>query len=65
MEIKITKSPEKTSVVFVNSNREFTFKELEGDAISKYDKMTFMDLVKTLVIAGKENDAVFIDTTNE
>lgn len=65
MEIKIKKSSDKTSVIFTTSNREFSFKEVEGDAISKYDKMTFNDIIKTLYLAGKENDSLFVDTTNE
>ena len=62
MDIKIKKSTEKTTVVFESSNREWNFKEVDGDAISKNDKMTFIDLVKTLYLAGKNDDAVFIET---
>ena len=65
MDIKIKKSAEKTSVVLESSNREFNFKEVEGDAITTHDKMTFTDLIKTLYLAVKNNDAVFIETENE
>lgn len=62
MDIKIRKSAEKTTVVLESSNREWNFKEVDGDAISKNDKMTFIDLVKTLYLAGKNNDACFIES---
>ena len=65
MDIKIKKSSEKTTVVLESSNREFNFKEVEGDAISSHDKMTFTDLIKTLYLAGKNDDAVFIETEIE
>lgn len=65
MDIKIKKSKERTSIVFESSNREFNFKEVEGDAISTNDKMSFTDIIKTLYLAGKNNDAVFIETENE
>ncbi len=62
MDIKIKKSTEKTTVILESSNREWNFKEVDGDAISQNDKMTFVDLVKTLYLAGKNDDAVFIET---
>lgn len=65
MDIKIKKSKEKTSIIFESSNREFNFKEVEGDAISTNDKMSFTDIIKSLYLAGKNNDAVFIETENE
>ena len=65
MDIKIKKSEERTSIVFESSNREFNFKEVEGDAISANDKMSFTDIIKTLYLAGKNNDVVFIETENE
>lgn len=65
MDIKIKKSDERTSIIFESSNREFNFKEVEGDAISTNDKMSFTDIIKTLYLAGKNNDAVFIETENE
>lgn len=65
MDIKIKKSNERTSIIFESSNREFNFKEVEGDAISTNDKMSFTDIIKTLYLAGKNNDAVFIETENE
>jgi hypothetical protein len=65
MDIKIKKSKERTSIIFESSNREFNFKEVEGDAISTNDKMSFTDIIKTLYLAGKNNDAVFIETENE
>lgn len=65
MDIKIKKSDERTSIVFESSNREFNFKEVEGDAISTNDKMSFTDIIKTLYLAGKNNDVVFIETENE
>lgn len=65
MDIKIKKSEERTSIVFESSNREFNFKEVEGDAISTNDKMSFTDIIKTLYLAGKNNDVVFIETENE
>lgn len=65
MDIKIKKSTEKTTVVFESSNREFNFKEVDGDPISQNTKMTFNDIIKTLYLAGKNNDAVFIDTEIE
>lgn len=65
MDIKIKKSDERTSVIFESSNREFNFKEVEGDAISTNDKMSFTDIIKSLYLAGKNNDAVFIETENE
>lgn len=65
MDIKIKKSNERTSIVFESSNREFNFKEVEGDAISTNDKMSFTDIIKTLYLAGKNNDVVFIETENE
>lgn len=65
MDIKIKKSEERTSIIFESSNREFNFKEVEGDAISTNDKMSFTDIIKTLYLAGKNNDVVFIETENE
>lgn len=65
MDIKIKKSKERTSIIFESSNREFNFKEVEGDAISTNDKMSFTDIIKTLYLAGKNNDVVFIETENE
>ena len=65
MDIKIKKSDERTSIIFESSNREFNFKEVEGDAISTNDKMSFTDIIKTLYLAGKNNDAVFIETEND
>lgn len=65
MDIKIKKSDERTSIIFESSNREFNFKEVEGDAVSTNDKMSFTDIIKTLYLAGKNNDAVFIETENE
>lgn len=65
MDIKIKKSKERTSIIFESSNREFNFKEVEGDAISTNDKMSFTDIIKSLYLAGKNNDAVFIETENE
>ncbi|MBQ2396672.1 MAG: hypothetical protein II304_06445 [Bacteroidales bacterium] len=65
MDIKIKKSDERTSIIFESSNREFNFKEVEGDAISTNDKMSFTDIIKTLYLAGKNNDVVFIETENE
>jgi len=65
MDIKIKKSDERTSIIFESSNREFNFKEVEGDAISTNDKMNFTDIIKTLYLAGKNNDVVFIETENE
>jgi len=65
MDIKIKKSNERTSIIFESSNREFNFKEVEGDAISTNDKMSFTDIIKTLYLAGKNNDVVFIETENE
>ena len=65
MDIKIKKSNERTSIIFESSNREFNFKEVEGDAISTNDEMSFTDIIKTLYLAGKNNDAVFIETENE
>lgn len=65
MDIKIKKSNERTSIIFESSYREFNFKEVEGDAISTNDKMSFTDIIKTLYLAGKNNDAVFIETENE
>lgn len=65
MDIKIKKSDEKTTIILESSNREFNFKEVEGDAISQNDKMTIKDLIKSLYLAGKNNDTVFIDTENE
>lgn len=65
MDIKVKKSKDRTTVVFESSNREFNFQEVEGDAISTNDKMSFTDIIKTLYLAGKNNDAVFIETENE
>lgn len=65
MDIKIKKSKERTSIIFESSNREFNFKEVEGDAISTNDKMSFTDIIKSLYLAGKNNDVVFIETENE
>lgn len=65
MDIKVKKSKDRTTVVFESSNREFTFQEVEGDAISTNEKMTFTDIIKSLYLAGKNNDAVFIETENE
>lgn len=65
MDIKVKKSKDITTVVFESSNREFNFQEVEGDAISTNDKMSFTDIIKTLYLAGKNNDAVFIETENE
>lgn len=65
MDIKIKKSKERTSIIFESSSREFNFKEVEGDAISTNDKMSFTDIIKTLYLAGKNNDAVIIETENE
>lgn len=64
MDIKIKKTPEKTTVVLESSNREFNFVEAEGDAISKNQQMSFKDLVKALYLAGKNDDVVFIDSEN-
>jgi hypothetical protein len=65
MDIKVKKSKDRTTVVFESSNREFNFQEVEGDAISTNEKMTFTDIIKSLYLAGKNNDAVFIETENE
>ena len=65
MDIKVKKSKDRTTVIFESSNREFNFQEVEGDAISTNDKMNFTDIIKTLYLAGKNNDAVFIETENE
>ncbi len=65
MDIKIKKSSEKTTVIFENSNREFSFTEAEGDAISQNTKMTFMDIIKTMYLAGKNDDTLFVETENE
>lgn len=65
MDIKVKKSKDRTTVVFESSNREFNFQEVEGDAISTNDKMSFTDIIKTLYLAGKNNDALFIETENE
>lgn len=65
MDIKVKKSKDRTTVVFESSNREFNFQEVEGDAISTNEKMTFNDIIKSLYLAGKNNDAVFIETENE
>lgn len=65
MDIKIKKSQDKTTVIFESSNREFSFKEVEGDTISSNDKMTFNDIIKTLYLAGKNDDAVFTIVENE
>ena len=65
MDIKVKKSKDRTTVVFESSNREFNFQEVEGEAISTNDNMSFTDIIKTLYLAGKNNDAVFIETENE
>ena len=65
MDIKVKKSKDRTTVIFESSNREFNFQEVEGDAISTNDKMTFTYIIKSLYLAGKNNDAVFIETENE
>lgn len=65
MDIKVKKSKDRTTVIFESSNREFNFQEVDGDAISTNDKMSFTDIIKTLYLAGKNNDAVFIETENE
>ena len=65
MDIKVKKSKDRTTVVFESSNLEFNFQEVEGDAISTNEKMTFTDIIKSLYLAGKNNDAVFIETENE
>lgn len=65
MDIKVKKSKDRTTVIFESSNREFNFQEVEGDAISTNDKMSFTDIIKSLYLAGKNNDAVFIETENE
>lgn len=65
MDIKVKKSKDRTTVVFESSNREFNFQEVEGDAISTNEKMTFNDIIRSLYLAGMNNDAVFIETENE
>lgn len=65
MDIKIKKSEEKTTVIFESSNREFSFKEVGGDAITTNDKMKFTDIIKSLYLAGKNGDAVFIECESE
>lgn len=65
MDIKIKKSEDKTTVVFESSNREFSFKEVEGDAITTNDKMKFTDILKSLYLAGKNDDSLFIETVSE
>ena len=65
MDIKVKKSKDRTTVIFESSNREFNFQEVEGDAISTTDKMTFTDILTSLYLAGKNNDAVFIEPENE
>ena len=65
IDTKVKKSKDRTTVIFESSNREFNFQEVEGDAISTNDKMSFTDIIKTLYLAGKNNDAVFIETENE
>lgn len=65
MDIKVKKSKDRTTVVFESSNREFNFQEVEGDAISTNEKMTFTDIIKSLYLAGMNNDAMFIETENE
>lgn len=65
MDIKVKKSKDRTTVIFESSNREFNFQEVEGDAISTNEKMTFTDIIKSLYLAGMNNDAMFIETENE
>ena len=65
MDIKVKKSKDRTTVIFESSNREFNFQEVEGDAISTNDKMSFTDIIETLYLAGKNNEAGFIETENE
>ncbi len=62
MDIKINKKDNVTTVVFENSNREFKFAEVDTkDEISTKEKMSLMDLIKSLYMAGKKDDCLFVE----
>jgi len=62
MDIKINKKDNVTTVVFENSNREFKFAEVDTkDEISTKEKMSLMDVIKSLYMAGKKDDCLFVE----
>jgi hypothetical protein len=66
MEIKIKKKDNITSVIFESSNREFKFADVDtSKEINTKEKMTFLDMVKSLYMAGKKDDVLFIEQVGE
>lgn len=68
MDIKIKRKGTITSVVFESSNREFKFADVDSsNEINTKEKMTFMDVIKSLYMAGKKDDVLFVEQegTNE
>lgn len=66
MEIKIKKKDNVTSVIFESSNREFKFTDVDtSKEINTKEKMTFIDIVKSLYMAGKKDDVLFIEQVGE
>lgn len=66
MDIKINKKDGVTSLIFVNSNREFKFSEVDtSKEINTKEKMTVMDVIKSLYQAGKKDDCLFVEQENE
>ena len=62
VDIKINKKDNVTTVVFENSNREFKFAEVDTkDEITTKEKMSLMDLIKSLYMAGKKDDCLFVE----
>ena len=62
MDIKIKKKDNITTIVFENSNREFKFADVDTkDEISTKEKMSFTDVIKSLYMAGKKDDCLFVE----
>lgn len=65
MDIKIKNKNGNVSVIFENSNREFKYTENKDSVINTKEKMTIVDFIKALYLAGKNDDVVFIEAENE
>lgn len=62
MDIKIHKKDNVTSLIFENSNREFKFAEVDtSKEIATKEKMTLTDVIKSIYMAGKKDDCLFVE----
>lgn len=65
MDIKIKNKNGDVSIIFESSNREFKYTENKDLGINTKEKMTIVDFIKALYLAGKNDDVVFIEAENE